>query len=284
MLPWILAVYRGPFLKTTPFRFNNVPGWITFLSLVFLCIPAFYGSALTLEEVVPQLSPADAAQLLNKGELVYYTDGAPDFRYLPFTPLNSRIRSFFTGYSPNVGDEALFLIPYSSLKKGSPIEDTFLLSLYNRLRAVSTLSGIQYRSSKAKGLRVLFSDVYAISDLESRKKIPDPLVQTIPPEDAFPVHIQDANFGSEYYEVSYLFQDNCIVFGLKNLTSLKYIFPVIKAERFRSQLVIIPLESDLLIYGVAAVEAGSVVRSMVHLPSAFYKRIEALKNWFVGAP
>ncbi|GAB4222219.1 MAG: hypothetical protein Kow009_13920 [Spirochaetales bacterium] len=225
----------------------------------------------------------ERAKLQREKELVHYTDGAPDFRYLPSIPLSVRVKAFFQGFSPNVGNEALFLLPYPSGKapeasgKGP---DTSLLSLYNRLRAVSTLSGIQYRSSRAKGMRVLFSDVYAMKDLESKIRIPDPLVQIIPPEDSFPIHLEDANFGSDYYLATYLVRDNTIVFGLKNLTSLSYFFPVISAERFRTQLVIIPLDTELLVYGVAAVEAGDLIRSLVHLPSAFYKRIEALKNWF----
>jgi len=241
-------------------------------------------SPLSLEDILPQLTPQERAELREKKELVYYTDGAPDFRFLPSIPLSVRVKAYFQGFSPNVGDEALFLLPYTPAQPSQRTESsaTTLLPLYNRLRAVSTLSGIQYRSSKAKGMRVLFSDVYAVKDLKSKAKIPDPLVQIIPPEDSFPIHLVDANFGSEYYEASYLVRDNTIVFGLKNLTSLKYIFPVIGAQQFRTQLVIIPLDSELLVYGVAAVEAGDMVRSLIHLPSAFYKRIEALKNWFAA--
>jgi len=247
--------------------------WVIILWMAFT--PSL--SALTLEDVLPQLTPQERAELREKKELVYYSEGAPDFRFLPSIPLSQRVKTYFQGFSPNVGDEALFLLPYPS-QGTTPT----LLSLYNRLRAVSTLSGIQYRSSKAKGMRVLFSDVYAVKDLKSKTKIPDPLVQIMPPEDSFPIHLVDANFGSEYYEASYLARDNAIIFGLKNLTSLKYIFPVIGAERFRTQLLIIPLDTELLVYGVAAVEASEMVRSLIHLPSAFYKRMEALKNWFAA--
>jgi len=257
---------------------------IVLLSIILGTTLSATVSPLSLEDILPQLTPQERAELREKKELVYYTDGAPDFRFLPSIPLSVRVKAYFQGFSPNVGDEALFLLPYTPAQPSQRTESsaTTLLPLYNRLRAVSTLSGIQYRSSKAKGMRVLFSDVYAVKDLKSKAKIPDPLVQIIPPEDSFPIHLVDANFGSEYYEASYLVRDNTIVFGLKNLTSLKYIFPVIGAQQFRTQLVIIPLDSELLVYGVAAVEAGDLVRSLIHLPSAFYKRIEALKNWFAA--
>ena len=257
---------------------------IVLLSIILGTTLSATVSPLSLEYILPQLTPQERAELREKKELVYYTDGAPDFRFLPSIPLSVRVKAYFQGFSPNVGDEALFLLPYTPAQPSQRTESsaTTLLPLYNRLRAVSTLSGIQYRSSKAKGMRVLFSDVYAVKDLKSKAKIPDPLVQIIPPEDSFPIHLVDANFGSEYYEASYLVRDNTIVFGLKNLTSLKYIFPVIGAQQFRTQLVIIPLDSELLVYGVAAVEAGDLVRSLIHLPSAFYKRIEALKNWFAA--
>ncbi|MCX7786766.1 MAG: hypothetical protein N2442_03605 [Spirochaetes bacterium] len=260
------------------FRFTRLPIGACLLWLIVSIIvftPSL--SALSLEDILPQLTQQERTELQEKKELVFYTDGAPDFRFLPSIPLSVRVKTYFQGFSPNVGNEALFLIPY--LSTGTT---PTLLSLYNRLRAVSTLSGIQYRSSKAKGLRVLFSDVYAVKDLKSKTKIPDPLVQIIPPEESFPIHLVDANFGSEYYEASYLSRDNTIVFGLKNLTSLKYIFPVIGTERFRTQLLIIPLDTGLLVYGVAAVEASDMVRSLIHLPSAFYKRMEALKNWFAA--
>jgi len=257
---------------------------IVLLSIILGTTLSATVSPLSLEDILPQLTPQERAELREKKELVYYTDGAPDFRFLPSIPLSVRVKAYFQGFSPNVGDEALFLLPYTPAQPSQRTESsaTTLLPLYNRLRAVSTLSGIQYRSSKAKGMRVLFSDVYAVKDLKSKAKIPDPLVQIIPPEDSFPIHLVDANFGSEYYEASYLVRDNTIVFGLKNLTSLKYIFPVIGAQQFRTQLVIVPLDSELLVYGVAAVEAGDMVRSLIHLPSAFYKRIEALKNWFAA--
>ena len=255
------------------------------LTLILGTIPSPTVSPLSLEDILPQLTPQELAVLREKKEFVYYTEGAPDFRFLPSIPLAVRVKAYFQGFSPNVGDEALFLLPYTLARTSEATQDSAgsipsILPLYNRLRAVSTLSGIQYRSSRAKGMRVLFSDVYAVKDLKSKAKIPDPLVQIIPPEDSFPLHMVDANFGSEYYEASYLVRDNTIVFGLKNLTSLKYIFPVIGAQQFRSQLVIIPLDAEILVYGVAAVEAGDLVRSLIHLPSAFYKRIEALKNWF----
>ena len=278
--------HRGP---TVLFDWMSCYGSISPLSIVLLSIIlgttlSATVSPLSLEDILPQLTPQERAELREKKELVYYTDGAPDFRFLPSIPLSVRVKAYFQGFSPNVGDEALFLLPYTPAQPSQRTESsaTTLLPLYNRLRAVSTLSGIQYRSSKAKGMRVLFSDVYAVKDLKSKAKIPDPLVQIIPPEDSFPIHLVDANFGSEYYEASYLVRDNTIVFGLKNLTSLKYIFPVIGAQQFRTQLVIIPLDSELLVYGVAAVEAGDLVRSLIHLPSAFYKRIEALKNWFAA--
>ena len=274
---------------TVLFDWMSCYGSISPLSIVLLSIIlgttlSATVSPLSLEDILPQLTPQERAELREKKELVYYTDGAPDFRFLPSIPLSVRVKAYFQGFSPNVGDEALFLLPYTPAQPSQRTESsaTTLLPLYNRLRAVSTLSGIQYRSSKAKGMRVLFSDVYAVKDLKSKAKIPDPLVQIIPPEDSFPIHLVDANFGSEYYEASYLVRDNTIVFGLKNLTSLKYIFPVIGAQQFRTQLVIVPLDSELLVYGVAAVEAGDMVRSLIHLPSAFYKRIEALKNWFAA--
>lgn len=243
----------------------------------FIMIFAFIGlsvGALNLNDVLPGLSAGDRAELAAKKELARYTESRPEFAYLPESPLAEKIRKQFAGFKPTITDEVLFLMPLPP-GNGDPV-----LYLYNKLRAISTLSGIQYRSRRQDGMRALFTDVYAVDGMKTKKKIPDASVQEIPEEVRFPVHMEDANFGSGYYEASYLSSGNEIAFGLRNLTSLKYVFPILGAEKVRFQILIIPLEEGLLMYGIVAAEAGGFVRSMVNLPSALGKRIGALKDWF----
>ena len=230
--------------------------------------------ALTLEDILPGISREDLETLKTKKELVSYADGRSEFKYLPKTALSGKVREKFQGFDPNVSDEALFLLPLPE-KSGD-----LSLYLYNKLRAISTLSGITYFSNRKKETLVLFSDVYAIDSLNSKKKIPDKTAWVLPAEERIPIHLEDVNFGGGYYEVSYMTADGTLSFGMKNLTSLKYFFPVISKENVRFELLVIPLDKELLLYGTCSVEAADFVKSMIHLPSAFYTRIRALKDWF----
>jgi hypothetical protein len=73
-----------------------------------LAVSAANITALTLDEVLPGLSPADRRELLSEKELVSYTDSSPDFRYLPKTALAEQTKTN-RGYSPNVCDEPVSL-------------------------------------------------------------------------------------------------------------------------------------------------------------------------------
>jgi hypothetical protein len=243
---------------------------------VFLFAAVFNLSALTLEELLPNLSPEDLVKLRDTKEIVHYSENPPDFRYLPGTALTDRIKNEFLGYTPNVCNEALFLMPLPARSENRS------LYIYNKMRAIRSLSGIQYRSNRHKEMRVLFDDVYAVDSLRSKKKIPDKDLDALPAGEKLTVHIEDVNFGGGYYEASYMTSGDLLGFGLKNLTSLKYIFPIIGAEKVRFQILIIPLENELLMYGICAAEAASFVKSLIHLPSSFYTRTRALRDWFKG--
>ncbi len=245
------------------------------LTVVFLCALSIADlAALSIDDVLPRLSRDDREKLKDKKELVLYTEGKTEFKYLPDTPLSDRIRRKFEGFDPNVSDEALFIMPLPA-KRDDPS-----LFLYNKLRAISSLSGITYFSNRKKETQILFSDVYAIDGLDSKRRIPDRTYSYLPSDERVLIHLEDVNFGSGYYEVSYMTADGAMSFGMKNLTSLKYIFPVIGKENVRFELLVVPLDDALLVYGACSVEAAGFVKSLIHLPSAFYTRIRALKDWF----
>ena len=259
-----------------------------------LCVPVWAEKSVAIPQVsverlraaVPGLSADDAERLRSEGMVRRHTEDQPmQFRFLPRTSLDRTVRGSFDGFSPNVVNEVLYLLPLPPLDGvGSrpASRSEVLLQLYNRLRAVSTLSGVVYRSGRTGEDRVLFDDVYAIDSLRARNRLPDPLVTRIPAESRFYLHLVDANFGSSYFEASYFGAADAISFGMRNAQSLTLVVPVIRADRLRFHLVVVPLEDALLLYGMVGVEAGALIRRTVHLPSAFRNRIETLADWFMG--
>lgn len=240
----------------------------------------------TLRRLVPRLTPEEIAEIQTGDYIRFHTEDQPlTFRYLPETSVSRRVRRSFDHVSPNVVNEVLYLLPrprQSTEGRTFSDDQELLLYLYNTFRAVSKLSGVMYESNRTGGPRVLFDNVHRIETLRRRDPLPDPVVTRIPREDRFLLQLDDSNFGTSYFEATYYGGSDAVSMGMTNARSLTYIFPVIGAERVRFQLVAIPLEDHLLLYGAVALEAGGFLRRVVHLPSSFRRRIEALADWFIG--
>ena len=242
---------------------------------LFIIVCSVSVHTLPLEHYLQHLSEQDKAKLLEKNELVSYSEGSeglPDFSYLPDIQIAERIRNEFNGFNPNVSDEALFLLPKA--------DGVSLLDIHNSLQEISTLSGIQYHSNHYRELRTLFENVYRIESMKNREAQPDKTSTRALSEDRFFLHLKDVNFGSSFYEAVYFNSTTETSIGLKNVTSLRYGFvPLITKENVRFHLAVIPTDDGILVYGICAVRAGSFIREMIHLPSSFYTRLKALRDW-----
>jgi hypothetical protein len=256
------------------------------IRVVFLaaCLFIPFGAfPLNLQDVLPDLSEKERLELAGKKELVYFSDSAPRFKLLPRHAVTAGIRRQFQGYSPGVTNEVYFLLPFPGAAGGG--SESVSTHLYSRLRAISSLSGIEYFSNHFKTTRVLFSEVYEVDNLDSRQRVADRIASSLPVgEERFPIHINDVNFGSGYYEAVFWTADGALSFGFRNRTNLSYFFiPIIGEERVRFQFAAIPLREDgqLLVYGICAVEANDFIRGLIDLPSSFHTRIKALRDWFI---
>ena len=245
------------------------------ISVFFICLLSTL-SATPIDTYLSSLSEEEKAKLIEHNELVEYSEGAPAFRLLPNISLSAAVKAEFEDYEPNVSDEALFLLP--------KVENQNILPyIYEKLRNISSLSGIQYHSNHYHEWKTLFDNVFETDNVGSDAVIPFKQTESIPWEERIIIHMEDVNFGAGYYEATYFNSTDSITFGLKNLTSLKYKgIPVIRKERVRFQMVIIPTDEYLLVYGVCGVDAGSLIRKMIHIPSSFYTRMKALRDWFTG--
>ncbi|POQ98658.1 hypothetical protein AU468_12400 [Alkalispirochaeta sphaeroplastigenens] len=238
----------------------------------------------TVATLAPGLSREELAELLDQGSLIFHSEDEPiTFRYLPRSSISDQVQRSFGHFEPNVVNEVLFLLPRpQENSRGAPYasDQELLLDLYNTFRAVSKLSGVEYESSRAGGMRVLFDNVYAIESVRNRDPLPDPVVTRVPRESSFLLHLEDSNFGRSFFEASFYGGDDAVSMGMTNLRSLTFFVPVVRAERVRFQMLALPLEDHLLLYGAVGLEAGGFLRRMVHLPGSFRRRIVALTDWF----
>lgn len=231
----------------------------------------------TLQTLIPELSSAERAELLEEEMIQAYTeDSGIQFRLMPQSTMSADVRRGFRSIDPNVVNEVLFLLPRPDVP-----DDELMLFLSNKLRAISELSGVTYISGRANEPRVLFDDVYRIASLDNKRRLPDPLAQTLVPEEDIHLHLEDSNFGRSYFRATYLAAPDAVAMGMSNAESLTYIFPVIGPERLRFQLFAMPVDDYLLLYGVVGVEISGFLRRMIDIESSFRRRIDALGGWFI---
>jgi len=257
-----------------------VTGIVLFAAPVLSTPPALGAQSRSADEmlrdVVPNLSAAERAELIENEYIQYYNeDTGIEFRFMPDSSVSNRVRTAFADHDPSVVNEVLYLLPKPE------VEGDVLLFLYNKLRAVSRLSGVTYISGRTGEEKVLFDDVYRIDSVRNANKQPDPIVRRIPNEDSFLIHLIDSNFGRSFFRATYIGGDDAVAMSMTNAARMTYIIPVIGTENLRFQLVAMPIDDYLLFYAVVGVEVGGFFRRVVDIPASFRRRIEALGQWFI---
>lgn len=183
----------------------------------------------------------------------------------------------------SIGVETIYLIPWTkvsdSIKNLS--EDEFRLRIYNILRSVSTLEGIEYYSASREKMRTLFEECWAIDNPDTRNRIDDPLVQTVPPTDSIFIHQKDLTFGKNISRVNYQSSESQFRMGIVNLTTMTYmLFPIVGKENMSMQLLVVPTQEGILFYGLNTVKVLDLRIFYKKMESSFTNRMIALFNWF----
>ena len=149
---------------------------------------------------------------------------------------------------PTYGAELLRLVPTDSCD---------LTHLYNALRAVSELRGVEYFSASRNRYRVLYHESFFVADRASRQPVPDPVVASVPSEETLLLYQRDTTFGRNLYEATYVADDHGVALQLSNLTTMWLsIIPLVPPGNFRTLVVAYPTDAGLLLYAVAALRAA----------------------------
>ena len=261
-----------------------------FLFLLYI-LSAFSGFSQTpgnlpsVNSVLPSLNPADRAALLNEGELLRFHGNGVSPGLLPETSLTAGIaRQMITG-GMNIGIEGLFFTPVSELPGGyrelTPEERR--LTLYNILRSVSTLQGLEYYSASRGEMRLLFEESWAIADIRKPKEaLPDPLVSTIPGEDTILIHQKDKSFSNNESSMTFRAGANAFATDIVNLTPMRYkgFIRIADPGNMQIHLIVVPVEEGLLMYGTMSAKTLNVKAFLDRAQNSFTNRVIALTGWY----
>jgi len=203
--------------------------------------------------------------------------------HLPATGLAADLLDAALGVDYSVGVESLYLIPWREVSpelSGLPAEE-FDRRIYNILRKVSSLEGIEYYSASREKMRTLFAECWAIDNPDDRRRIEDPLVSEIPESDTIFIYQKDLTFGKNISRVDYQYKTGQFRMGILNLTTMTYmLFPVVGRENMSMQILILPCREGIVFYGLNTVKVLDLPIFYKKMESSFTNRMIALSDWF----
>ncbi len=224
---------------------------------------------------------ADWQQLLagKRVSRTFEPGGGP--RLLPAVPAAEAMRREVEGLHPTIGAELLILIDTPHADLSSP---EGMLLLYNQMRSISGMKGLQYWSASRKRMRTLFAESYAIDSPERRQPLPDPLVRQVPASDRIFIYQKDLSFGENVHRVDYSFGGGSIVMTMRNLQPITYLLvPLVQPLDSLSTLLAIPQGSRVLLYGVSCSRTARLLGLERSKEDSLSNRMQAIAGWYADA-
>jgi len=217
-------------------------------------------------------------ELEAEGELVRYFYGDLDLEYLPFGPLSDELINDLQDQQTTIGVEAIFSLDLPARLARDPERD---LKLYNLINRVSSLEGIEYYSASRERMRTLFAEAYRVEEVGAKKALEDLSFSSIPAYQEQILFQEDLTFGKNYVAAEFTYREGRFLMQVTNQTTMwYYILPLVKKDRFRMNMLIIPDGEKLYFYGASSVDSASLFGIEKSKKDSFYNRIKAMYNWF----
>jgi len=197
-------------------------------------------------------------------------------------PNHGGLRRFVTeninSLEPNILVETLSLYRKPSTGVWSQAEQT---ALFNRLIALSSLTGIRYYSESRQSMRVLYELSRVIDNPLNKNPVPDPVYSTMPGTLTLYARQKDLTFGDNIYRFDFYTGRDIIYFIQENHTSMSAgIIPAIGRNRLRTVFALIDAGDSVLIYCAAMARTAPGPGMGDRIGSSFTNRAKAIIGWF----
>lgn len=232
-----------------------------------------------LDSLFPHLSDDRLAALRGEGKISTFN---PDGYRVDLGPRVWTVREVersLEELDPAFSLESVYLIPIQEEIRSAERPELFI---YNVLRSISTMEGIEYYSHTRERWRTLFHESRVINNPDDAEEIPDPRVTSIPGLDEIYAFQHDSSFGRNTYLVTYRYGEGTYYLRLMNLSPVRYlgIIPVVSREDMHVYVSVIPTDEGLIFYGHAAVDVLTTLGMEDRLRRSFENRVEAIFSWF----
>jgi hypothetical protein len=249
---------------------------LTCSMFALLLLPAALCPAETsLETLLP---PGLYGRLLSEGELRTSLHGDSPPQLIPAVSSRGEIEARIRELGFTVGTEVLSVYRNEAADFDSPESR---LEIYNILRSISTMEGIQYYSASRERMRTLFAESYVVDGPDAQQRLPDPVAREIPAYNKLYVLQEDLTFGENLYVTEFRYSGKTFLLESTNLTTMHYfLFPMVKPENSVTLILLIPAGEELLFYGAIGAHTMRLLGLARSREDSFYNRLKAIYGWF----
>lgn len=255
---------------------KNLYGKAPLAGLVLFLLPC----ALWAAPLASLVSPDVASGLLAGSEYRRSATGkTAGTAWTPGHALAARVTGELASEKPNVVVEALYL--WKKPASASPEAET--LAVYNILRSVASLQGIEYWSASRGKMRLFYEESWRVVSPTDTARIPDQALTELPQRESITVWQKDLSFGGNLNQVDYTSAADGVLMESVNLTKMYYsVVPVASPGALKVRVLVLSVDEGLLFWVVSSANATVVPGVRGKLESSFGNRAEAIFRWFAG--
>ena len=216
------------------------------------------------------------SELLLNEQLSNSFTGVGELTLIPNLPFKEVIAGSIEDLEPTITVEVLFLFSKDNTNFES---DESHLKIFNSIRAISTLTGIEYYSASRSRMRIFFEDACIIDTPESNIRLPDPTAERIPDYDKQIIYTKDSSLGKLHSDVTYLYYADYFAMMMQNKTKIwQFFIPLVDPGELKTYMLIIPEDDYILFYGISLIKTFGAAESRGR--NSLYNRLVAFFNWF----
>ncbi|MDR2630578.1 MAG: hypothetical protein LBC60_06625 [Spirochaetaceae bacterium] len=247
------------------------------LCLWVIVITNTFGAVRSFTDIFPNLNETQKTRVFSSVGYSEFNLASAGLQLLPRSKSGISISSPVLSRQPSFFVENLLVCPYTNRYSG-------LITVYNALGRVQTLSGRVHRDDVPGKDNPVFKETTRIENARRNNPLPDPPPATrIPPTETMYMRLKDTNFGNSYYKAELTATQDELHYTLSNFKTIYMaIFPIIKENKFIAQLYIEPLAEGVLIYSIIGAEVPDLVMSKANTVSNMIKkRMDIIIDWLV---
>ncbi len=248
------------------------------IALSFSALLAVNGYAVDLDSIV---GTKNTGILRAEGSVksVSFKNGIPVL--LPLFPAKTDLEDRISAFAPSVLVESLYLYKKPENIGKEKLTEAERLAVFNVLRSISTLTGIQYYSASRGRMRTFYESSFVVESGMGNEALPDPVVGSLPEKATLFAIQKDLTFGENRYRYDYETGSGYILFSQENLTTMNYgILPILGKGRLRTIVAVIDAGDALILYCVSAIKASQMPGLDAKVRDSFSNRADALYSWF----